>query len=234
MIRLDKYLAHAKLGTRREVKKLIRRGAVYVNNELCRNDDEKIDENTAVVEANGEVVQYAKNHYIMLHKPQGHVSASIDNLYPTVLDLIYEDYALDLFCVGRLDVDTEGLLILCDDGSMSHALLSPKKHVEKEYHVELEKSYSQADIEALEGGISISDDEVCKEAKVKVIDEKTLTLTITEGKFHQVKRMMHAIDNDVTYLKRIRMNKLFLDEELEVGSYKVLTSDELALLKGEA
>lgn len=233
MMRLDKYLAHSKIGTRREVKKLIRSGAVYVNDELCRNDDIKIDENSAVVEVNGEIIQYSKNHYVMLNKPQDHVSASIDNVYPTVLDLIYEDYALDLFCVGRLDVDTEGLLILCDDGAMSHALLSPKKHVEKEYYVELEKPYSNEDVIALESGITISDDEVCKEAKVKAIDETSLTLTITEGKFHQVKRMMHAIDNEVTYLKRIRMNGLYLDENLELGEYKVLSSEELTLLKGE-
>ncbi len=233
MMRLDKYLAHAKLGTRREVKKLIRSGSVFVNDELCRNDDFKIDEQTVVVRVHDQVVAYAKNHYIMLHKPQGYVSASIDNIYPTVLDLIYEDYALDLFCVGRLDVDTEGLIILCDDGAMSHQLLSPKKHVEKEYYVELEKSFSDANINVLESGIQISDDEVCKPAKVTRMSETSLNLIITEGKFHQIKRMMHAIDNEVTYLKRIRMNHLYLDETLELGDYKVLSEEELKQLKGE-
>ncbi len=233
MMRLDKYLAHAKVGTRREVKKMIRKGIIYVNDVLCRDDDYKIDETKDVVVMDGEVIQYQEYYYIMLHKPDGYVSASIDDFYPTVLDLVYEDFALDLFCVGRLDVDTEGLLMLTNDGPLAHALLSPKHHVEKEYYVELKEDITQEHIDALEAGIQISEDEVCKPCKVLKKDSRVIHLILTQGKFHQVKRMMHAVDNEVVYLKRIRMNDLWLDEALALGEYKQLSDDELKLLRGE-
>lgn len=233
MMRLDKYLAHANYGTRREVKKIIRSGWVSVNDQIVKNDDFKIDENKDIICVDNEQVIYQQFYYIMLNKPNGYVSATIDDRYPTVIDLIYEDYALDLFPVGRLDLDTEGLLLLTNDGSLSHELLSPKKHVDKEYYVELEKDFNDQDIKTLEAGVAINDQEVCKEAKVKRIDNNKMMLIIQEGKYHQVKRMMHAIDNEVTYLKRVRMGSLKLDETLPLGEYRALNEEEIKMLKGE-
>lgn len=233
MMRLDKFLAHANYGTRREVKKIIRSGWVSVNDQIVKNDDFKIDENKDIIYVDNEQVIYQQFYYIMLNKPNGYVSATIDDRYPTVIDLIYEDYALDLFPVGRLDLDTEGLLLLTNDGSLSHELLSPKKHVDKEYYVELEKDFNDQDIKTLEAGVAINDQEVCKEAKVKRIDNNKLMLIIQEGKYHQVKRMMHAIDNEVTYLKRVRMGSLKLDETLPLGEYRALNEEEIKMLKGE-
>lgn len=233
MMRLDKFLAHANYGTRREVKKIIRSGWVSVNDQIVKNDDFKIDESKDIICVDNEQVIYQQFYYIMLNKPNGYVSATIDDRYPTVIDLIYEDYALDLFPVGRLDLDTEGLLLLTNDGSLSHELLSPKKHVDKEYYVELEKDFNDQDIKTLEAGVAINDQEVCKEAKVKRIDNNKLMLIIQEGKYHQVKRMMHAIDNEVTYLKRVRMGSLKLDEALPLGEYRALNEEEIKMLKGE-
>lgn len=233
MMRLDKFLAHANYGTRREVKKIIRSGWVSVNDQIVKNDDFKIDENKDIICVDNEQVIYQQFYYIMLNKPNGYVSATIDDRYPTVIDLIYEDYALDLFPVGRLDLDTEGLLLLTNDGSLSHELLSPKKHVDKEYYVELEKDFNDQDIKTLEAGVAINDQEVCKEAKVKRIDNNKMMLIIQEGKYHQVKRMMHAIDNEVTYLKRVRMGSLKLDKTLPLGEYRALNEEEIKMLKGE-
>lgn len=233
MMRLDKFLAHANYGTRREVKKIIRSGWVSVNDQIVKNDDFKIDESKDIICVDNEQVIYQQFYYIMLNKPNGYVSATIDDRYPTVIDLIYEDYALDLFPVGRLDLDTEGLLLLTNDGSLSHELLSPKKHVDKEYYVELEKDFNDQDIKTLEAGVAINDQEVCKEAKVKRIDNNKMMLIIQEGKYHQVKRMMHAIENEVTYLKRVRMGSLKLDETLPLGEYRALNEEEIKMLKGE-
>lgn len=233
-MRLDKFLAHSNIGTRKEVKKIIRSGRVKVNDKIIKNDDYKINEDKDSIYLDGELISYQQFYYVMLNKPQGYVSATIDDRYPTVLDCIYEDYAFDLFPVGRLDIDTEGLLLLTNDGGLAHDLLSPKKHVDKVYYVELEKTYSQKDIEKLEKGIAINDEEVCKEAKVDRIDESRMFLTIQEGKFHQVKRMMHAIENEVTFLKRVQMGSLKLDETLSVGEYRELSEEEITLLKGES
>lgn len=233
-MRLDKFLAHSNIGTRKEVKKIIRSGRIKVNDKIIKNDDYKINEDKDSIYLDGELISYQQFYYVMLNKPQGYVSATIDDRYPTVLDCIYEDYAFDLFPVGRLDIDTEGLLLLTNDGGLAHDLLSPKKHVDKVYYVELEKTYSQKDIEKLEKGIAINDEEVCKEAKVDRIDESRMFLTIQEGKFHQVKRMMHAIENEVTFLKRVQMGSLKLDETLSVGEYRELSEEEITLLKGES
>ncbi len=232
-MRLDKYLAHAGIGTRKEVKKLIRSKAVCVNGEIIRNDDYKIDENVDKVFVYDEPVFYQEFYYVMLNKPDGYVSATMDDRDPTVLDLIYEDFAYSLFPVGRLDKDTEGLLLLTNDGALAHNLLSPKKHVDKDYYVELEHAFSDEDITSLESGIALNEEEVCAPAKVERISENEMILTIQEGKFHQVKRMMHAIANEVVYLKRLRMGNLVLDENLELGDYRMLSDEEIASLKGE-
>lgn len=231
MIRLDKYLAHAKLGTRKEVKKLIRAGFIEVNGVVCRYDDQKIDEITDTISYDGETIAYTDLHYIMLHKPAGYLSSTLDEHYPSVLHLIDEDYSYDLFPIGRLDVDTEGLLLLSNDGKLSHALLSPRHHVEKEYEVEIQQGLSQMDKERLETGVSL-DDVVTKPCQVEIIKDKQIKMVLHEGKFHQIKRMLHAVDNEVVYLKRIRMGALWLDPNLELGEYRPLTKTEVALLKG--
>ena len=137
----------------------------------------------------------------------------------------------DIFCVGRLDKDTHGLCLISNDGALSHQLLSNKKHVEKEYYVKIAHKLSDEDIIALEGGITIDNDEVCKEAKVKVISDQEIYLIITEGKYHQIKRILKAVDNEVLYLKRIRMKNLILDHDLKEGQYRYLTDEEIEDLK---
>ncbi len=231
-MRLDKYLAHAGLGTRKEVKKWIRNGHVNVNDIVIKKDDYKVNEDRDVICFDDEVITYQKYYYLMLNKPSGYVSATVDDRNATVLDLIKEDYAFLLFPVGRLDIDTEGLLLLTNDGGFAHDMLSPKKHVDKTYYVELEKPYSIDDVHRLEVGIKINEEEICLPAKVEYITNTSMYLTIQEGKFHQVKRMAHAIDNEVTYLKRVRMGSLQLDETLPIGSYRTLSEKELASLKG--
>lgn len=232
MIRLDKYLAHAKLGTRKEVKKLIRSGQVEINGKVCKKDDFKIDENNDEVVFDGELIYYQEFYYLMLNKPQGYISSTLDEHYPSVLNLIVEDYAFDLFPIGRLDVDTEGLLLLSNDGKLSHRLLSPKKEVDKRYYAELEKPISNEDIAVLESGIEL-DDGPCKPCKIEVLDTHKIYISISEGRFHQVKRMMHAVDNEVLYLKRMQIGSLLLDETLELGEYRTLSDEELIKLKGE-
>ena len=232
MIRLDKFLAHAKLGTRREVKKLIRQGFVSINGEVCRNDDRKIDEEKDEIIYEGMPVQYQEFYYLMLYKPMGYVSSTVDELNPSVLHLIEEDFALDLFPVGRLDVDTVGLLLLTNDGKFSHNLLSPKRHVEKEYYVELEKALDRESIHKLETGVLL-DEDYTKPAKIEVIEEKIVHIVLTEGKFHQIKRMFHVVGNEVLYLKRIRMGTLLLDTTLNEGDYRFLCDEEIMQLKGE-
>lgn len=231
MIRLDKFLAHAGLGTRKEVKQLIRSKRIKVNDQLVRNDDLKIDEHKDVVILDDEPVNYEQTIYMMLNKPAGVISATYDEKQATVMDCFDEFIPLDAFPVGRLDIDTEGLLLITNDGALAHELLAPKKHVDKVYYVKLKESITDEGIKALEAGIQINEEECCAPASVKKISEKEIELTIHEGKFHQVKRMMHAIDNEVLYLKRLRMGSLQLDEALKCGEYRPLTKEEINGLK---
>lgn len=233
MIRLDKFLSQMNMGTRSEVKNAIRKGKVSVNGILCKNADEKIAEETDVVYYEGQPVIYERFVYYMLNKPAGVVSATKDNLDKTVLDLLENVQTKDLFPVGRLDKDTEGLLILTNDGEMAHNLLSPKKHISKTYRVLTKASITQEQIKKLEQGVDIGEDIITMPAKVQKSDDKELLLTICEGKFHQVKRMLKAVGNEVVYLERRTMGVLSLDENLERGEYRKLTTEEVLLLKGE-
>lgn len=230
MMRLDKFLAHAGLGTRKEVKELVRKGRVEINGQRVKRDDLKIDEQTDQVCVDGEIIAYESAVYIMLNKPQGVVSATEDSRYSTVLDCL-ESSRNDLFPVGRLDIDTEGLLLITNDGALAHDLLSPKKHVDKTYEVHLEKAWDPQYEPAIHEGIQISDEEICQPAVLKQIEDQVILLTIQEGKFHQVKRMMHACDNEVTYLKRLTMGPLTLDEALEPGQWRACTEEEITALK---
>ena len=230
-MRLDKYLAHANIGTRKEVKQLIRKGHISVNGEVCRKDDIKINEKEDVVTIDGEEIYYESVVYIMLNKPQIVVSATTDPVHETVMDCIDVTIPKDCFPVGRLDIDTEGLLLITNDGKLAHQLLSPKHHVTKTYLAEIAHSLSEEDIKRLENGTIELDGECILPAGVEVIDETFIKLHIQEGRFHQVKRMLHAVDNEVISLKRIAMKTLYLDDSLAPGEWRFLSEEEIRSLK---
>lgn len=236
MMRLDKFLADMGLGTRSEVKKDIRKGLFLVNGTPIRTPEYKIDIQKDQVTAKGQPVSYAKQEYYMLNKPGGVVSATEDKREKTVLDLIQEKKRKDLFPVGRLDKDTEGLLLITNDGPLAHELLSPKKHVDKTYFVKAGKPLSDEDIRMLETGVDIGEEKQTLPGKVsRLSPERTsFCLTISEGKFHQIKRMLQAVDNEVLYLKRLSMGSLVLDEGLDPGEYRPLTQEEIERLKEHA
>lgn len=227
-IRLDKYLADLGYGTRKEVKKLIRSGQfVTVNDEYIRDDDYKVDTLVDDVLVNDEKLEYEEKIYIMLNKPEGYVSATIDNLYPTVLDLIDVPLRREMFPVGRLDVDTTGLLIITNDGMLSHKALSSKNHVEKEYYVEYEGTLVPNVTEIFENGMDIGDEKPTLPAKILLCGENKALVTLVEGRFHQVKRMIEVCGGNVVVLKRIRFGTLLLDENLELGESRRLTQEEV-------
>ena len=231
MIRLDKFLCEMEIGTRSQVKDIIKKGMVSIDGEVIKKADYKFDENSARVCVKDKEISYQKYFYYMLNKPAGVVSATTDNHDKTVLDLLKDASGKDLFPVGRLDKDTEGLLLITNDGELSHNLLSPKKHVEKTYLVKTGETVTTDMIQALEQGVDIGEEKLTLPAKVKVIEEKEIELTITEGKFHQVKRMLKAVGNEVVYLKRLSMGNLKLDEALRLGEYRSLTEKEAKDLK---
>lgn len=226
-MRLDKFLANSGIGSRKEVKELIKQGLVFVNDERIKNSDKNIDEIKDVIKIRDKCIEYRKYVYIMLNKPQNVISATEDNKHKTVIDLIkgYDTY--NIFPVGRLDIDTEGLLLLTNDGKLSHNLLSPKKHVEKEYFVKLKENINDIDINKVENNIELEDGYICKKAKIKRLSKNELNISITEGKFHQVKRMFKAVGNEVIFLKRVRIANILLDKNLKSGEYRELTEDEL-------
>lgn len=234
MMRLDKFLTACEVGTRSEVKNIIKKGQITIDGTICKNADYKFNEETCVVCFQGKELIYKAFQYFMLNKPQDVVSATQDNHDKTVLDLLKNVRKKDLFPVGRLDKDTEGLLILTNDGALAHSLLSPKKHVDKTYFVGLRSPISEEDITKLEQGMDIGEEKLTLPAKVVVLDSLHIELTIHEGKFHQVKRMLQAVSNEVTLLKRISFGSLSLDSSLEPGSYRELTETEVMLLKQDA
>ena len=230
MIRLDKYLADMSIGTRTEVKKLIRQGKVAVDGLIVKNPDIKVDTGTQNVTYNGIAVTYETYEYYMLNKPAGVISATSDKTEKTVLDLIDSKKRKDLFPVGRLDKDTEGLLLITNDGELAHRLLSPKKHVDKLYYARVEGVVGMEDIDVFAKGLDIGEGEYTKPAKLIVLKSDVISeieLTIQEGKFHQVKRMFEAVGKKVIYLKRLEMGTLKLDEGLALGEYRPLTQKEL-------
>lgn len=228
-MRLDKFLADSGLGSRKEVKLIIKKKRVTVNDTIIRDDSYKVNEKNDTICLDGNKVNYQKFIYFMLNKPRGVVSATEDAINRTVLDILPKQYVKQgVFPVGRLDKDTTGLLLLTNDGDLSHQLLSPKKHVDKCYFVTLEKPVTATMITALETGITLADGYQCLPAKVKITNSATeLFLTIQEGKFHQIKRMMHAVTNNVVALKRISMGPLQLDQTLTDGGYRLLTPSEI-------
>lgn len=236
MIRLDKYLADMGYGTRQEVKKLIRSGQVSVNGAVVKKPETKVEQTVQEVCLNGEKVGYESFEYYMLNKPAGVISATEDRSCQTVVDLIQEKKRKDLFPVGRLDKDTEGLLLITNDGELAHRLLSPKKHVDKCYFARVSGKVTEDDVRSFENGVnigSLEQPEITMPGKLEIITSDEISqihLTIQEGKFHQVKRMFRAVGKEVIYLKRLRMGTLVLDENLSIGEYRPLTKEELEKL----
>lgn len=229
-MRLDKFLCEMNIGTRSEVKAIISAGRVMVGGVCERNPATHVSEED-IVSLDGNELKYEEYRYYMLNKPAGVVSATTDEHDRTVLDILNGENLRDMFPVGRLDKDTEGLLLITNDGVLSHNLLSPKKHVDKCYYVELADKITKDDIKQLIEGVDIGDDELTHPAKVSALTPKSIYLTITEGRYHQVKRMMQAVGNEVTYLKRVSFGPLELDSNLPVGSYRRLEDDEVMMLK---
>ncbi len=231
-MRLDKFLSNAGIGSRSQVKILIKKGQITVNNAKATSGDINIEENSDVIQYQGKRITLTKFRYIMLHKPAGVVSATEDNLDKTVLDCLSKEDAKDLFPVGRLDKDTTGLLLLTNDGELAHNLLSPRKHVDKTYYVTCESELSDVQLESLRKGVDIGDDKITLPALARLGEQPNeLFLTIREGRFHQVKRMLQAVGNKVVALKRIGMGSLTLDAGLKPGEYRTLTEEELNALK---
>lgn len=234
-MRLDKFLADMQLGTRSQVKEDIRKGNITVNRKIVKDPGYQIHEETDVVALHEKVLSFQRFQYYMLHKPAGVVTATRDAHDKTVMELLNGALGKNLSPVGRLDKDTEGLLLITNDGELSHNLLSPKKHVAKTYYVACQGNISENSLNCLRTGVDIGDTELTKPAEVSLIsnnhDTFVIKLTITEGRFHQVKRMVHAIGGEVTYLKRLSMGSLVLDDTLPKGAFRPLTNEEITALK---
>lgn len=233
--RLDKVLAHMGFGTRKELKKLVRSGVVTINGDVVTDSAQHIDPEEDVLQVWDAPVQYRKFVYVMMNKPAGVISATYDNKETTVLDLLDEEYAhYSLFPVGRLDKDTVGLLLLTNDGKLAHELTSPRKNVPKTYYARVAGVVHERDVEAFAHGVTLDDGYTTKPAKLKIIHSSTISeieLTITEGKYHQVKRMFDAVGKKVILLKRISFAALALDSSLAEGSVRELLPEEIVLLK---
>ena len=230
-MRLDKLLAHNGFGTRKDVKKMVRKGTVKVNGVPERDSSAHIDPAIDDVTVLGESVTYQEFIYLMMHKPPGVISATEDSRDETVIDLLSEDQQrFDPFPVGRLDKDTEGLLLITNDGKLTHELLSPKKNIPKTYYAKVNGVVTEEDKEAFAQGVILDDAYETKPAQLNILTSDTISeieLTIMEGKFHQVKRMFEAVDKEVIYLKRLSMGALQLDETLHIGEVRELTEQEL-------
>ncbi|UCZ52339.1 rRNA pseudouridine synthase [Bacillus shivajii] len=234
-MRTDKLLANMGYGSRKEVKKLLKKGGLLVNGEKVTDGKTHIDPENDVIEVFGEKVEYKSFIYLMMNKPQGVISATEDISEETVIDILEpEDVIFEPFPVGRLDKDTTGLLLLTNDGKLAHQLTSPKKKVDKTYRVHIDAPLEEGDKEALEAGVVLDDGYETKPAKLEYINGESGTvvnLTITEGKFHQVKRMFEARGRKVVALKRESMGPLSLDPNLDLGTYRELTDEEIEWLK---
>lgn len=256
--RLDKILANMGLGTRSEVKKAVKQGRVTVNGNVVKDSGRHIDPGTDFIVFDEEPVQYRKYVYLMMHKPQGVISATMDVQERTVLDLLDPQYAaFSLFPAGRLDKDTEGLLLLTNDGDLAHRLLSPRKHVDKTYYVELDGSVDREAAEQFRQGVALDGGYKTKPAELVLLpidasgrepsgntgafaekseetrESRKVLVTLTEGKYHQVKRMFQAVGREVIYLKRLSMGSLQLDESIPAGGYRELTAEEIRLLSDD-
>ncbi len=233
LIRLDRMLANAGNGTRTEVKNLIRKGRIAVNGEICKHVDRKVDEERDCVSFDGKLVSNPRFVYYVMNKPAGCVTATRDNVHKTVMDFVPQPHK-DMFPVGRLDRDTEGLLIITNDGEMAHRLLAPGKHVDKTYFARIQGAVTDEDVRQFAAGLDIGEKKKTMPARLKILASGELSeveVTIQEGKFRQVKRMFQATGKEVIYLKRISMGALALDGKLRPGECRRLTEEEISLLK---
>ncbi|MBK3496069.1 rRNA pseudouridine synthase [Viridibacillus sp. YIM B01967] len=234
-MRLDKLLSNMGYGSRKEVKQLLKMKAVTVDGVVEKDVSKHVDPVEQNVSVLGERVHYQEFIYLMMHKPPGVISATEDLHDQTVIDLLEPFHAhFEPFPVGRLDKDTEGLLLITNDGTLTHNLLSPKKHVPKVYYAKIDGEVTTEDIEAFSKGVMLEDGYMTKPGELVILNAgptSEIELTISEGKFHQVKRMFESVGKKVTYLKRLSMGALQLDEELALGEYRELTEEELNSLK---
>lgn len=235
--RLDKILANFGYGTRREVKQLVKDGLVMVDGVKAKDAGMQVDPENSTIDIKGQRLNYRRFIYLMMNKPAGVISATWDNRHKTVVDLLPVEYRIfNLFPAGRLDIDTEGLVLMTNDGQLAHDILSPRKHVPKRYYARIEGRVTTEDIELFDKGVTLEDGYVTLPAQLTVLkcgEESEIELVIHEGKFHQVKRMFEAVGKRVTYLKRISMGNLMLDNDLEPGACREMTEKEVNLLKGE-
>ncbi|MFL8711779.1 pseudouridine synthase [Clostridioides sp. GD02377] len=233
--RIDKILSNLGYGSRSEIKKYCKQGSVVVNGSEVSNPGTQVDTENDEILFNGEEVIYREYIYLMMNKPDGYISATTDKYDPTVLDLIDLSYlAFEPFPVGRLDKDTEGLLVLTNDGKLSHRVLSPKKHVPKTYYAKIDGVVTEEDVEAFLEGVVLDDGYKTMPSQLNILksdDESEIELIIHEGKFHQVKRMFESVGKKVVYLKRLSMGNLKLDESLELGEYRELTDEEVKMIE---
>ncbi|TCN01509.1 16S rRNA pseudouridine516 synthase [Paenibacillus sp. BK033] len=239
-MRIDKLLSHTGYGTRSEIKKLVKQGKVTVAGKVVKDSGLLVDPELDEVAFDGERVLYREVIYLMMNKPTGVISATEDRRERTVIDLLKpEDQLMDPFPVGRLDKDTVGLLLLTNDGQLAHELLSPRKHVPKTYEAVVQGDVGEEDQTQFKAGVTLDDGYVTMPSDLKILKKDSgeggvtsvISLTIMEGKFHQVKRMFEAVGKKVVYLKRISMGPLKLDADLEEGTYRELTDEEIALLR---
>jgi 16S rRNA pseudouridine516 synthase len=236
MDRIDKILANLGFGTRKEIKAVVKNGEVKINGTVIKDSSVKIDPDKSTIEVGGNVVEYKKNIYLLMNKPQGVVSATFDNYDETVIDILEPEYqAFKPFPVGRLDKDTEGLLLITNDGELNHRMISPKNHVDKVYYAEIDKYLDERDVNRFKKGIQLKDGYKCLPGKLHIIesneDGAKVEVTIQEGKFHQVKRMFNALGKNVVYLKRIKFGPMELDKDLNLGEYRELSKNEIESIK---
>ena len=233
--RLDKLLSNSGYGTRSEIRKFMKNGVIQVDGSIVYDASLHVDPENSRIEMNGELLNYRKFIYLMMNKPAGVISATTDNKLKTAIDLLPEEFScFDLFPAGRLDIDTEGMLLLTNDGQLAHNLLSPKKHVSKRYYALIDGLTTGEDIRLFKEGVILDDGYKTMPAELEIIQaglRSEIELVLHEGKFHQVKRMFEAVDKKVVYLKRIQMGGLKLDEALKPGECRELSTEELELLK---
>ncbi|MBE6650858.1 MAG: rRNA pseudouridine synthase [Ruminococcaceae bacterium] len=236
-LRLDKFVSSAMAITRSEAHTLIKRGYVSIDGKTEKDIGKKIAPEKVKVLCKGEEISYSEYHYFMLNKPDGYICSTEDMRDPTIMELLPDKVKhYDIFPVGRLDKDTFGLVILTDNGALAHYLLSPKRHVDKKYYLETDKPMTEKDAEALKSGVDIGEKNNTLPATLEICDEATKAyITICEGKFHQIKRMLHVLGKEVVYLERVEFDKIKLDTSLERGETRELTEEEIAsLLKNMA
>ncbi|TYQ16409.1 UNVERIFIED_CONTAM: 16S rRNA pseudouridine516 synthase [Acetivibrio alkalicellulosi] len=233
--RIDKLLSNSGFGTRKEIKQLIKNGALKVNGNIVKDSGMHVDPERSMIEVAGEIFKYRKYIYLMMNKPQGVISSTDDKKHATVVDILPDCYkCFNLFPVGRLDIDTVGLLIMTNDGQLAHELLSPKKHVPKKYYAVVSGNINEEHIGLFKKGVILDDGYNTLPSELKIIktgDISEVEVIIHEGKFHQIKRMFEAIDKKVKYLKRIKMGNLILDDTLSEGECRELSDEEIVLLR---